>query len=481
MTGQPTGVPAYGYMNRIDTTSYVNGYQGLRQPTDPGEPSQLSGTQQNSGQPGISSTPLTDPKVSLAFGWPCRDTQGDQCVPDIAGNLQRYTIYVPKQRPAAGYGTMLWTPGYAITPNDSVYGPRDVYQSVGNRPGNETLVVNVDARGADQWFYGQSGASVFEAWHDVASLYHLDPTRTTMAGFSSGAYGANKLSLQFPDLFGKAFVCDGLDVAPSFPTVNALADTVPIDTVTSHEAGSKLTPLLPSRIDQPVMEWAGLNDDFIPYNITRQRADAYAAGDYDYAFVTWTGLASEHLQMCNNGTFSVLNSWLGASRRSQDPSHVVYVRDPQMDDPLAGLVGDHAYWLSDIETRGPSPSTGPIDTNLGTIDVTSKAFGVAARVATTPMRKLGSTSSDGFPIGSRQATTQLPVNPFIEEQRPAAAPAHLAASNELVIKATNIRTVTIDPKQAQVTCGAKMDVTTDGPLTVIMTGCGTYSFTGSPR
>ena len=52
-------------------------------------------------------------------------------------------------------------------------------------------------------------------------------------------------------------------------------------------------------------------DDFIPYNITRKRADLYAAGDYDYEFVTWHGLAAEHLLMCNNGTWDVLTDWLG--------------------------------------------------------------------------------------------------------------------------------------------------------------------------
>ena len=158
---------------------------------------------------------------------------------------------------------------------------------MGERPDNPTLVVGTDARGADQWAYGQSGASNFETWADVARRFKLDPTKTAMGGFSSGAYSANKLSLTFPDVFGKAFICDGLDVAPSFPTQNGVADKLPVDTTTVHEPGSTISPLLPSRRNQPVMEWAGSTDDFIPYNITRTRADLYAAGDYDYEFITW--------------------------------------------------------------------------------------------------------------------------------------------------------------------------------------------------
>jgi pimeloyl-ACP methyl ester carboxylesterase len=435
-------------------------------------------------------------------------------VPDIAGNLLTYTAYIPKTRPAAGYGTFVFLPGYAITPNDSVYGRPDLYQSIANRPGNETIVADIAARGADEWFYGQSGASVFEAWADLARHYKLDPMRTTMAGFSSGAYGANKLALQFPDAFGKAFICDGLDRAPSFPGINGLADTAPVDTVTQHKLGSDIEPLLPSRYDQPVMEWAGINDDFIPYDITRRRADAYAAGSYDYEFISWTGLAAEHLTMCNDGTFSVLDNWLGSSTREVNPARVEYVRDPAMDDPADGMVGDHAYWLSHIEIRSPSLVT-------GTIDVFSKGLGQADRVATPPTgnpvgadpvgtlinaipdpanllkqiktgqpptpdpqpglvqqllgalkgTSLQSVPSDGFPIGLPQARTELPFNFYLREYRHYGAPAAAPPKDELDIDATNISTVTIDPQRAKVTCNAAMVVHSDGPLTVKLTGC----------
>ena len=37
--------------------------------------------------------------------------------------------------------------------------------------------------------------------------------------------------------------------------------------------------------------------------------------------------------------------------RVVDPARVTYVRNPLMDDPASGLVGDRAYWVSGIETR----------------------------------------------------------------------------------------------------------------------------------
>ena len=80
-------------------------------------------------------------------------------------------------------------------------------------------------------------------------------------------------------MFSKAFICDGLNEAPSFPGINGIADTTYVDSATQNEPGSRLTPLLPSRRNQPVIEWAGLPDNYITYNIPRERADAYLAGD----------------------------------------------------------------------------------------------------------------------------------------------------------------------------------------------------------
>ena len=96
-------------------------------------------------------------------------------------------------------------------------GDRDLFHQVANRPSAPTVVISVDGRGNDNWAYGRSGASMFEALADARRAFGLDPTRTVMSGFSSGAYSANKLSLQFPDVFSKAFICDGLNMAPSFP------------------------------------------------------------------------------------------------------------------------------------------------------------------------------------------------------------------------------------------------------------------------
>jgi predicted esterase len=460
MVGQRGGVPATGFMSML-FASHFETNQGRRIPGDPNGPRPGSFSQQNGfsqGSPGKNSRP------GLAFGWPCRD----DCTPDLAGRLQRYLVYVPKVAPPpSGYGTLLWLGGYAINAGDVVYGERDLYRAVGERPDNPTLVVGTDARGADQWGYGQSGASNFETWADVARRFKLDPSRTAIGGFSSGAYSANKLALTFPDVFGKAFPCDGLDVAPSFPTQNGVADELPVDTTTVHEPGSRISELLPSRRNQPVMEWAGSTDDFIPYNITRKRADIYARGEYDYEFVTWHGVASGHLLMCNNGTFDILTRWLGDSHRVVDPVHVTYVRNPLMDDPGAGLVGNRAYWVSGIETR---------DRALGRIDVISGGFDVGPAEIHQKSTENLSIPSDGIYLGSGfdqpDRRSALPQNPYTREYRHLDAGPSQTPSDTLTITARNIGSIVIDVARAKVSCNAKLDVRSDGPLSVTLLGCG---------
>lgn len=456
LRGRPEGVPTSGFMNRLHASQFEV-RQGRRLPADPGMPPLGSFTQQNGH------TLIGSGTVSGQFGWICRDN----CVPDLPGQLQRYLAYVPAlPAPASGYATLVWAGGYAQSANDQVEDPgylelfpageRDLFRAIGNRSDAPTVVIAVDARGADQWAYGRSGASIFEALADARRAFKLDAARTVMSGFSSGAYTANKLSLQFPDVWSKAFICDGLNQAPSLPGINGIADaTYPIDTVTQHEPGSRLTPLLPSRRNQPAVEWAGLPDNYIPYTIPRERANAYLAGDYDYQFVTWIGASSEHVVMCANGTWPVATAFLGDMRGVKDIFHVTYVRNPAMDDPQSGLVGNKAYWLSGIETRASDP------TQLGTIDVISRGFGLAdAPVAPVV---LGAGVEPG---------TTIALNAWTSERRIRAAPLPMLALDRLDITARNISTITIDRKRARVSCNAQLVVNTDGPLTVKMPGCG---------
>ncbi|MBO0875224.1 MAG: hypothetical protein J2P19_17725 [Pseudonocardia sp.] len=451
-------IPTKGYITRLYASRFEK-EQGRRLPSDPHGPPAGAGTQQGGIMTGTGKG--SNGRLSLQFGWPCRDN----CVPDLPGRMQRYTVYVPDApAPKRGYSSLVWTQGYALRPGDDVAGRSDIFHAFAERPGNPTMVIDVDFRGADNWGYGEGGASVFEAMADARRHYHLDEDRTAMGGFSSGAYTANKLTLSFPDVFSRAFICDGLDVAPSFPGINGLADVLPVDTVTKHEPGSKLTPMLPSRRNQPVMEWGELNGDFIPLTITQERARAYAKGDYDYEFITWGAAASEHLVMCKNGMWSMPTKWMGDKPRAENPNHVTFVRNPYMDDPQSGLVGDHAYWLSNIQASD--------DKKIGKIDVVTHGLGV--KDAPVPDKHTQPGIASGSPI---------PVNPYVREYRHLDDPVSAPSRNELDITASDIGEITVDPKRAGVGCDARLDTKTNRDLTVHLLGCDradTFKGSGGP-
>ena len=135
----------------------------------------------------------------------------------------------------------------------------------------------------------------------------------------------------------------------------------------------------------------------------------------------------------------------------RNPPHVTYRLNESANEPQYGLNADHAYWLSDIKL-GNRGST------LGTIDVFSHGLGLADPPV---LERLS--GSGAMPSGTT----------FTFQSRTWGAPATQAAGNRLDVRAENIRSVTIDPARAKVGCDADVRVTTDGPLTVRLAGCGT--------
>jgi hypothetical protein len=94
------------------------------------------------------------------------------------------------------------------------------------------------------------------------------------------------------------------------------------------------------------------------------------------------------------------------------------------------------------------------------IDAVSRASGAGDPVASTT--QLGAGTLAGGNLGTlafrRQFKTWGPPLPG-------------PAADQLDVTLTNISAATIDPKRARLTCGAKVNVTTDGPAAVTLAGC----------
>ncbi len=347
---------------------------------------------------------------------------GIDCPGQYQGNLQPYAVYVPrKARPQAGWGLTLLLhslgAGYnqfAGSANQSQFGER----------GPGSIVLTTESRGPDGFYDGIAGAEVFEAWADVARHYPLDPGYASIAGYSMGGYGTFKLGEQFPDLFARAQ-----------PTVGISADN----------------DLVRSLRNLPVLMWNADADELVPVPEFLATAKALDDAGYRYGLDEFTG---EHLTLAVNDEYGPAAAFLGTARVDRDPAHVTYVADPKLDYAKYGFVGDHAYWLSGVRARTVAGGA------KGTVDVISRGFGAGdpPASATTPGAGTLAGGSLGTLAYTSQAKTWGPTPPR-------------ARQDALDVTATNASSLTIDAPRARVSCSAKVNLTSDGPTQVTLTGC----------
>jgi hypothetical protein len=165
-----------------------------------------------------------------------------------------------------------------------------------------------------------------------------------------------------------------------------------------------------------------------------------------YRYKFWS-VAMDHLFM---GTHHPkITAFLG-HHRIPNPFHVTFARMPSSDLARIGLVHNNAYWLSDIEVRDASDHLAK-----GVIDAVSLGFGKSdpsSRQTITP----------GVTAG---------VLGYVETRRTWDKPGMVPVQDLIRIRATNIRTVTVDPVAAQVDCNVKFDVRSDGPIQIRLLGC----------
>jgi hypothetical protein len=151
---------------------------------------------------------------------------------------------------------------------------------------------------------------------------------------------------------------------------------------------------------------------------------------------------------------------LGSATVEPNPAHVTYVVDAARDRPSDGIVGDHAYWVSGLTIRSAAHTSTNGDPE-GQIDVFSHGSGTADPVASGSQPGTGTlTGGNMGPLA--YASLRQTWGPTLP------AP----TSDTLDITATNIATASIDVSRARVDCDAKLNITSDGPISVTLTGCG---------
>ena len=365
------------------------------------------------------------------------------CAGELRGRLQPYAVYVPHSpAPAGGYGLTLLL--HSLAANYNQFSDSRNQSQLGER-GPGSIVITPEGRGPDGWYYDQPGADTFEVWADVASHYQLDPAWTAISGYSMGGYGTYKLATQYPDLFARANPVVG---PPGLGIWVPPADPVP------GGAASNTNRMLASVRNVPFLIWDGSVDELVPVAGAVAQAQTFDQLRYRYAFDLFT--TSDHFALAVNDQYAPAADFLGTASVDRDPAHVSYVVNPTMDFPDAGTVADHAYWLSGLRLRDGSGAA-----PLGTIDARSEGFGLGDPPAQATQHTAGVLTG-----GNYQAM------PYVEQSRSWGAAPSRPVADVLHLDAANIAEVTVNPARAHLDCQADLDVTTDGPLTVHLAGCG---------
>lgn len=241
-----------------------------------------------------------------------------------------------------------------------------------------------------------------------------------------GGIGSWRLAGRYPDLFGSMM-----------PVVAA-----------SETSGND--ELMPSLRHIPIMTWVATFDEL--QNVAQTEATTARMVQLGLDFDAWRFETWDHLTPSTNDHYQPGADFLGTRKVDRDPARVTYVVSPTKDSERVGAVADHAYWLSELRTR---------DGRTGTIDARSHAFGVDDPVV-LPVEPT---------MGVYQGGHHEPAPYTRRVQGRGDAPEQTKA-DRLVITARNIATVTIDPARAGISCGAEVDITSDGPVEVVLAGCG---------
>ena len=354
------------------------------------------------------------------------------CKAQYQGHLQPYAIYVPeKPRPAKGYGLTLLM--HSLGANYNQYLGTKNQAQFGER-GEGSIVVTPESRGPDAFYENYGAADVFEVWADVARRYELDPDWTVATGYSMGGIGSFKLGAQFPDLFARIQ-----------PTVGNEGET----------------EVLASLRNVPVHMWNNHGDELVNDVSFTETANALDALGYRYTLDAYQPCANagcsplfpNHLQLAVNDEYAPMAEFLGTARVERNPAHVTYVLSPARDHPELKLRGDHAYWLSKLRLRDGAA--------VGEIDAVSHAFGVGDPAPSAT--ESGTGTLEGGALGPLLFTHQA--------RTWGDAPA--AEKRDAVdVTATGIGSATLHVKRAGLTCQAAVNITSDGPLTLTLAGCG---------
>ena len=201
----------------------------------------------------------------------------------------------------------------------------------------------------------------------------------------------------------------------------------------------------------PVLMWNAAADELVPPRPPTCRPRRRSTGSA--TATSSTSSRGEHLTLAINDQYAPAAEFLGTAKVDRNPPHVTYVADPSLDHADLGFVADHAYWLSGAQHA----------TARARARSTRSRTASAPATRSPPPTQFGAGTLGGGNLGTlaftRQYKTWGPAPP-IAHGRP-----HRPHGDERLARSRSTRSARAS------SCNVDLRVTSDGPLTVNLTGC----------
>ena len=205
-------------------------------------------------------------------------------------------------------------------------------------------------RGPDSWYFGEGELDVWEVWNRVASVFALDPTRTTVSGYSMGGFGTYRFGLEHPDLFAQAVVLAG---PPNCSLRVVKGAEVPANVgLRECESEADTSVLVENGRELPFYIGQGAADELVLSPSVVEQAGRFDALDYRHRFELYP---RGHVEWAETGTFEGASAWIADRVVPPDPARITYRWYASHQRPDLGVGPERVWWLSGLKAREATP------------------------------------------------------------------------------------------------------------------------------
>jgi len=345
----------------------------------------------------------------------------------LLGRVQPYTLYIPEGYDGAPAPLHFVLPGSTSTYNIVGTLMPNMLNELGDNRG--AMILSPEARGPERPFFDEAELDVFEALNDAINRFSVDLTKLTISGYSRGGYGTYKLASHYPDLFSRAFSIVGTSGAGQLAGSNR----------------PDVTPIADNLRHVPLLMWAGMADELVPYPIIAQYQQRLQELEYRHRLDTFPDY--DHFRFGIEDEWSPAREFLGVSTRETQPRRITYRSIPGTYNEKFDLIHDHAYWISDIDVSEGA--------DQGLVDVVSEA--VSER----------SPNPTAFYTAARQPTPN-----HRRGVRWRSGLTDSVTRNRLELELTNLDSLTVWAEEANLDTSREIEIAveTNQPTTVTLAG-----------